>query len=180
MKRKNNKDKFLELLMPVYWSLERYALTIANDYDGAKDIVSETVLDALEGFEKLRNKQAFLSYLFTIAKRKQIDYYHKNSRMNTIPQEIADSFPSSGRNPEDHTDAQFLREALTKLDEDSREALILFEFSGFKQKEIAEMQNTTIANVKVRIHRAKKRLGELLDVNETRPPAYGNQGAENE
>ncbi len=145
------KEKFLNLLKPVYRQLERFALSIARDYDSAKDIVSETVLEALEGYAKLRNEKAFLSYLFTIAKRKQIDYYRKNGRMNAISSYESDNYPSYEQSPEKYTDTQLLREAMKELDDDSREALVLFEFSGFRQSEIAEIQGTTVSNIKVRI-----------------------------
>ena len=162
MLSKKKKDEFFDLLLPLMKPLERFALVIAGNNENAKDIVSETVLQAYRGFEKLKNKQAFLSYLFTIASRKQADYYRKNSRMEYLPDGYAEILPDKSETPEQATDAQLLREALKELDGESREALILFEFSGFKQKEIAEIQSTTVANIKVRIHRAKNKLARIL------------------
>ncbi len=63
-----------------------------------------------------------------------------------------------------------LKLALSKLAPMYRDAFLLREFEGYTYEEIAQVANTTVMNVKVRITRAKKRLRELLQ------PYFGNMG----
>ncbi len=156
----------MKLLMPVYKKLERYALSIANSREQAKDIVGDTVLTAFENFDKLNSEQAFLSYVFTIAKRMKVNQYRKNSRNEEREQEVFDGKNSEEISPEDKTDIELLKEAIDKLPEKYRVALTLYEFSGLTSKEIAEIQDTSVSSVKVRIHRARKKLAEILGVDD--------------
>jgi len=65
--------------------------------------------------------------------------------------------------PLDHAIADdMLNMAMAKIAPIYREAFLLCEFEGYDYSEIAEITNTTEANVKVRITRAKKQLRVLL------------------
>ena len=50
--------------------------------------------------------------------------------------------------------------ALSKLSEDAREILVLSRFQGMKYEQIGQILNITVPNVKVRVHRALKKLKE--------------------
>ncbi|MBI5323717.1 MAG: hypothetical protein HZB41_00270 [Ignavibacteriae bacterium] len=52
----DKKVRFMELLNPVYKRLERFAMSIAQSTEDAKDIVSETVLIAYQSFDSLKNE----------------------------------------------------------------------------------------------------------------------------
>ena len=160
----DKKEKFMQLLEPVYKRLERFAMSIARSTDDAKDIVSETVLIAYQNFDSLKQEQAFLSYLFTIAYREKIKYdksMKKEFSSTTLLNELIDHKPS----PEDLTDVHFLYDALNKLSSKTKDAVILAEIVGLSHKEIAKVQSTSVAVIKVRIHRGKRRLASLLGVS---------------
>ena len=61
--------EFMELYEPCRESLVRFAHAMARNREDALDLVQETTLKAFDSFEKLKNKQAFKSYMFTIASR---------------------------------------------------------------------------------------------------------------
>ncbi|OGU10688.1 MAG: hypothetical protein A2X61_04950 [Ignavibacteria bacterium GWB2_35_12] len=160
----DKKVRFMELLNPIYKRLERFAMSIAHSTDEAKDIVSETVLTAFENFESLKEEKAFLSFLFTIAYREKIKYdkiYKHSSYDTTLINELLDHKPS----PEDLTDVRLLYDAIEKLSTKTKDAVILAEIVGLSHKEIAKVQNTSTAVIKVRIHRGKKKLASLLGVS---------------
>ncbi|MBI5323716.1 MAG: sigma-70 family RNA polymerase sigma factor [Ignavibacteriae bacterium] len=105
-----------------------------------------------------------MSYLFTIAYREKIKYdksMKKTSTSTTYIDELIDHKPS----PEDLTDIHLLYEALNKLSSKTKDAVILAEIVGLSHKEIAKVQNTSVAVIKVRIHRGKKKLASLLGVS---------------
>ncbi len=156
--------QFFDLLEPVYRKLERFALAISRDEHQAKDIVSETVLTAHAGFSKLRNKQAFLSFLFTIARRAVVNEFRKN-RPDRFDYEIEpDNFAKDSMLPDVRTDITLLREAINKLKTKDREAIVLYEISGFSVKELADIQNCSLTAAKVRLFRARKKLAGILGV----------------
>ena len=55
-----------------------------------------------------------------------------------------------------------IRSFIDDLPEDYREVLVLMDLEGFKQKEIAEILDISLENVKIRLHRGRVALrGEL-------------------
>src|SRR5687768_14581158 len=63
------KERFMQLLSPLRHRLMHFARVMTGDYEDAQDLVSDTVLTALEQFDRIRDTTAFLGYLFTIATR---------------------------------------------------------------------------------------------------------------
>lgn len=156
----DKQEQFLRLFQPLQSRLERYALTLVRDRDEAKDIVGETVLKAFEHFDELREPQAFLSYLFTIATRvMQERKFRRADRMSD--EQIEDLFDNHTR-PDTAFDIALLYEALDKLPEDMRTTVILSEITGLTHKEIQQIHGGSISAIKVRIFRAKRRLAKLL------------------
>jgi len=64
-------------------------------------------------------------------------------------------------------DVQALYQALDQLPKVQKEALILFELSGYSIKEIAVIQHSGISAVKQRLARGRRRLGTLLTPRKT-------------
>ncbi|MEW6406176.1 MAG: sigma-70 family RNA polymerase sigma factor [Chloroflexota bacterium] len=58
-----------------------------------------------------------------------------------------------------------IRGFIGRLPEDCRTVLVLSEFEGLKNSEIAEILGVTLATVKIRLHRARERLKEDLMKN---------------
>jgi RNA polymerase sigma-70 factor (ECF subfamily) len=59
--------------------------------------------------------------------------------------------------------SECVREYVDRLPPDHRTVLILKELEGFKNREIADILQITLENVKVRLHRARARLKQELD-----------------
>jgi RNA polymerase sigma-70 factor, ECF subfamily len=57
---------------------------------------------------------------------------------------------------------QHMREALSQLDEQQREVLILRYVEGLRLQDVAEVMGTSVASTKMRHLRAIRRLRELL------------------
>ena len=56
-----------------------------------------------------------------------------------------------------------IRGYIEKLPEDYRAVLVLSEYEGIKNSEIAEILGVTLDTVKIRLHRAKTKLKEELE-----------------
>ncbi len=165
----NEKQRaFLELFKPVEQNLYRYARAMADSYEEAKDLASDTVLAAYEGFESLKHKEAFLSYLFTIASRIAKKKRWRKKFFGVYSEIEANQMPDSAQNADRNIDIELLYEALGQLPAKQKEALVLFEISGFSLKEIQEMQGGSLSAVKSRISRGREKLSLML--TETQDP----------
>jgi RNA polymerase sigma-70 factor (ECF subfamily) len=159
---KDKQKEFLESYEECSESLERYALSLARTREDARELVAKTIASAYERFRKVRDKKAFLAYLFTTARRlffREIEQYH--SRHSSLDAVV--DFISGELSAEDKLDIKHLYKALEEIPQDQKEAILLFDIHGFSGKEIAKIQGTSTANVKIRIHRGKERLRKLLN-----------------
>ncbi|MCX6148667.1 MAG: sigma-70 family RNA polymerase sigma factor [Candidatus Kapabacteria bacterium] len=162
----NKQEDFLFHYDAIKEQLERYVLNLTRNRNDAKDIISETILIAYQNFEQIENKVALLSYLFTISRRLFYQEKYKKKRIDYSSTEFIDELISDDISQEDKMDIQILYKAIDELEENQRETIILAEIMGFAHKEIAKIQDTTVANIKIRIFRAKKALKIKLKIEE--------------
>ena len=153
----------MEAFQPLYAKLWKFILSISRNRDDAKDILSETFLIAYEKFDTLKNERAFLSFLFTIASR--LRNASTNKRKKYYSEEVFDfdDFAGNFLSPEDETDIKLLYKTLDYLPDAQKEAIVLFEIFGFNRTEIANIQNSTVTNVKIRLYRGRKKLEQIIN-----------------
>ncbi|MCP4438349.1 MAG: RNA polymerase sigma factor [Aureispira sp.] len=161
MQANNKQSYFLELYQPHHQKLLRYCESILKDSTDAEDLVSETVLIAYQDLHKLKKVEAFNYYLFGIARNLIRRKYRRKKFWGAFDKEQADQLPAT-QNPELDMDVRLLYDALDKLPEAQKEALILFELSGYSIKEVAAIQNSGLSAVKARLARGRKQLAKLL------------------
>lgn len=155
----------MELLEPVYNRLERFVLAMTHNRDLAKDIIHDTVAVAWQQFDRIRHREAFLSYLFTIATRTYRVYRQRENRMTAATEDFWEYMCDNDTPPDVRADYRALYEAIDQLPEQQREAVVMFELLGFSMKEIQQVQGGTLVSVKVRISRGRKKLARLLGVH---------------
>jgi len=143
--------------------LVNYLVANGSDYPSAGDIAQETFLRLWKKRETLVEDPEQISGLaYTIARNLRTDGWRKTQRevvTGDVPENpVAPASPPS--------DDAYLRERLTaafaELPPLLREAYTLFQVMELSIREIAMRTNTTEANVKVRIFRAKEKLRLLL------------------
>src|SRR5436309_713929 len=121
-------EEFLDLLEPHKAGLLRFCRALATDRDTAKDLSSEAILIAFERFDKMKNKQALKSYLYTTASR--LARITRKEGLRKASYDEASNIEYHGASPDVLADIHFLQEAMEKLPEKQREAIIMFEISG--------------------------------------------------
>jgi len=115
---------------------------------------------AFEKFDEIKNIDSFLYFLFGISIR-----LLSNANRKIKEEEWDDSFvnrASNEQNAEKKMELEDLYKALGMLPNQQREALILFEISGFSIKEIATIQTSSEDAVKKRLSRGRQELTRLL------------------
>ena len=150
----------MSLYKPVHARFERFCKARAYGEMDFKDLMQETVIVAFEKLDELKHKDTFLHFLFGISIR-----ILSNSNRKMREEKWSDSFEdrsSTDFDAEKQLEVDDLYKALGKLQEIQREALILFEISGFSIKEVAAIQETSEDAVKKRLSRGRQQLAKLL------------------
>lgn len=163
------------MLEPRLEDLSRFCLAMTHDPEAGKDLMGDVILAAFERFDTLKADAAFLSFLFTIARRT----FHRRRKREKIFSEYdekkARTIAAGGSPVWIGADVRALYEALAQLPEAQREAIVLFEITGLSLKEVAEVQNASLSAVKSRLARGRDRLAQLLGApgkrNEESQPA---------
>ena len=68
--KKGDKDAFAQLYQHIYKDLYKFAYYVLKDDQDAQDAVSDAVMDAYAGISKLKNPDAFRSWMFKILSAK--------------------------------------------------------------------------------------------------------------
>ncbi len=159
---KAKQDQFLALYKPNHDRFERFCRArVYGDMD-YRDLINDTLLVAFDKFETLKSKDAFLSFLFSISVRIVGNYHQKKKATRFQKEDAILSLNDSNANPQEAADVHFLHEALAQLVDEQREAIILFEISGFSIKEIVAIQGVSESAVKQRLKRGREKLVEIL------------------
>lgn len=143
-------------------SLYRLAYSYTRERHSALDIVQNSVLRALEGYEKLRDTGAVKPWLFRIVVNEANRYMAKNKR--EIPSEPSE-LPEEAyiEKAYEKGDGNAVFEAVLHLPEDMKTVVILRYFEDMSLKEIAEATDTALSTVKSRLYAAHRRLEKTLE-----------------
>ena len=166
MTSEEKQQEFMALLNPVQHKIERYILSMTHNRDTARDLLHDTLLRAYQNFDSLRNKEAFLSYLFTIASNLHKRSFRHNKFRADYDEDFAMEIPDRGTMPDTAADIAIMYRAMETLSEPMREAVLMFEVGGMSLQEIQQIQGSTLSNIKQRVARGRRRLAELLRVHE--------------
>lgn len=159
-------DIIEQLFIEYYNELMLYMLSVCRDKHLAEDIVSEGFFKALmTADDDIKNVKA---WLITVCRNEYFTYCRKNKKTSAV--ELNESVPSSEISLLDKIikDEEYraLYRTLLLLHEEQKEVLTLFYFSGMSVKEISVIIGKSEENVKVILHRARKKLKEILEVTE--------------
>jgi len=162
---KRKQTKFLNLYKPVHDRFERYCRAHAYGDMPYEDLMNESLLVAYKKTDDIRNENAFLSFLIGISIRILANARRKKKADTVWDDTIFNNY----RDPNEYIEKQFeielLHKALARLPDKQREAIILFEITGFSIKEIMQIQESGESAVKQRLIRARKALADII-INE--------------
>lgn len=157
-----NHAAFLKYYEPIHAPFVRYCSTKAFGIMSAEDLVQEAVLESLEAFDKIKNKEKLLSYMIGIVNNKLKNYLRRKKFTGNWDEKMLLKIEAKIKNPTLALDIQFLYKCIEKLKPELAEAIQLYELSGFNIKEISVIQNSSPGAVKTRLYRARKELKKML------------------
>jgi RNA polymerase sigma-70 factor (ECF subfamily) len=149
---------------------------IANP-ETAEDIVQDTFLALYLHLDKVDPPEKLRPYVYRIARNKCYDELRKMGRYEQVslddePVQVRVSFNAQDYNgtPPDEAAHWLLlhlevQEAMNRLPDLQREALILYSEEQMTYAEIADVMDCSVGTIKSRIHHAKRNLRGLLNPN---------------
>ncbi|HET9221418.1 MAG TPA: RNA polymerase sigma factor SigZ [Roseiflexaceae bacterium] len=157
-------DDHLELMWDRYSRrLLAFIRGRVSDHADAEDILQEVFLRVHRNLCCLPEREWSRpdSWIYRIARHLIIDHYRRRRELVTIPE----SLPAEPDIPEDDPEAMLalsLKELIDELPEPYRQALILTEYQGLTQKQLAEWMGLSLSGAKSRVQRARDKLRDML------------------
>lgn len=150
---------------------ERYNKRIYNflarmtiDRALAEDLTQNVFLRMIKYRTSYREGAKFQAWIYQVARNVFSDHYQtvKNRYSNFVDvAKISDHISDSGENEIQQEKEILLQRSMARLTDEQRELLVLTRFQHMKYEEVAELMDTTVANIKVKVHRAIIKLREF-------------------
>lgn len=154
---------FLTAYQDCHEPLLRYCSALAYGKMDVQDLVQDVLVSAYHHFDKIENKDQLLHYLIRAARNRSISIWRKRRHQTELLELHGERLSAQGVSPETILDIQLLYRMLDRLPTKQRDALVLFEISGFSMKEIAEIQSSNVGAVKTKISRGRKKLKQSME-----------------
>ena len=160
-----DRDAFRILVRRHQDTLYAHAVRMVGRSDVAADLVQASLVKAYTSLDRCRNPDKFGAWAYRIVANRCKDYL-KNVRRKDVA--LEDAPPTVGSlDPEDDLERSELRRrldgALARLPEDQREAFVMKHEEGRSYNEMAELLDLSVGALKMRVHRARETLQELLE-----------------
>lgn len=152
----------------------RYLSHFIGDSE-AEDLTQETFVKVHQSLGGFRGEAGLSTWIYRIATNAALDRMRQPSFQRVEQVAVSDEFVeakiSEGQKPpiekgiirDEMNDC--IRGYIEKLPEDYRAVLVLSEYEGLRNGEIAEVLGVTVDTVKIRLHRARAKLREELETN---------------
>lgn len=148
---------------------ERYHKRIFNflakmvmDRDTAADLTQNVFLRVIRYKTSFRDGSRFKPWIYQIARNVFSDHYQRagNRYSGFVDVEKVKDHIAEEHEWDQEEKEQLLHRSMERLTAEQRELLVLTRFQQLKYEEVAEILDTTVANVKVKVHRAIAKLRE--------------------
>jgi RNA polymerase sigma-70 factor (ECF subfamily) len=149
---------------------DRYHLRLFNflarlcqDRELAEDLTQNVFLRMIKYRASYKAGLRFQSWIYQVARNVFTDHYQtqKNKRAGFVDVEkVGEWMEDKEEYAMMEEQEKVLARSMAMLNEEQRELLLLTRFQHLKYEEVATMMGTTVANIKVKVHRAIGKLRE--------------------
>ena len=146
--------------------LFRHAVRMTREHDVAADLVQASFVKAYTNIAHCRDPHRFGAWLYRILANACKDHL-KSKRRRDVSIEDQVNLTDASASPSSDLERSELRKvldaAIARLPDSLREAFVLKHVEGRSYEEIAELMDTSVPALKMRVHRAREALKEVLD-----------------
>jgi RNA polymerase sigma factor (sigma-70 family) len=169
---------FEDLAMPLFESLYNFAHWLTQNREDAEDLVQETYVKALKGFELFQRGSNFRAWMFQILKNTFLSSRARLELRMTVPlssEEMLTVLPTTSDTAEsilvDRSRQDVVRRSIEQLPIIFREVILLCDVEEASYQEIANTLSIPIGTVMSRLARARKAIRESLRRIADAPPS---------
>ena len=166
--------EFWEIYDQFYGKVRKFILALVKDEWVADDLIQETFLRIQNNLKSLKDSSKLSSWIFRIAYNLCQDHFRqlKRSRkeeridqeeMEDLKEALVQRGPDIQKELEQRQMGECVQNQIDLLSESLRTVVLLFDIMEFGHQEIADILGVTVENVKVRLHRARKKLKAILE-----------------
>ncbi len=147
------------------------AMKMLKNKEEAEEIAQDTFIKAYKALQKFNGESKFSTWLYKIAYRNCLDSLKKitkNYNTETIDEVNSNKIQETSNvleSIERKERSEVMKKCMHKLPEEERSILWFFYFDELSLNEITEVTGLSTANVKVKLHRARKRLLSIVKRN---------------
>jgi RNA polymerase sigma factor (sigma-70 family) len=151
----------------------RLAVRFTGNEDGAQDLAQESLLQAYQSLNNLRDPARFKSWLCGIVlnicrshlRDRKIVFFSLEAILGGLhfyPAPLYETIVTPEKIAEEREQYQTVLDAVNALSAVDRDIILLFYYAQLSLPEIVSVMNIPAGTIKVRLHRARQRLKSLL------------------
>ena len=130
------------------------------DPSTAEDIRQDVFVKIQSRLDTLEDPGKLQSWIYLIARNAIIDHYRTRKQTTEVPETLPAEPPENNVELEELKAA--FRRMIYSLPDLYRDALVMTEFEGLTQKELAERLGISLSGAKSRVQRGREQLKEML------------------
>ena len=166
--RKGNVQAFSYLVEKYQKLVYTLALKLLKRPEDAEELAQDTFIKAYQKLDTYEGKSKFSTWLYSITynagiselRKRRIDFKSLEDQRFSDQDEMKMHDYYSETKKEDQE--KYLNLALGKLPEDDQVLVTLYYYENQSMDDISEITGLTVSNIKVKIHRARKKMYSLL------------------
>ena len=175
----SERDRFAKLIRQHYQVLYRAAYRLTGSTVDAEDLVQEVCVRAYPRLDEVEALEHPRGWLLRVLYRLFVDlrrrYERRNVRAIDENEEFLSGEPSPAEEAERALDRRRIEDAWRHLNPEHRLLLVLHDVEGYSLAEIQSLTGLKDGTIKSRLHRARVRLGRLLQRDQVVTSAIAEQ-----
>lgn len=167
--RRGDEAAWREVVESTHREVYTLCLRILKDPDDAAEATQDSYLKAWRGLAGFRGEARFSTWLYRVATNAAISKLRSKKRRTSREVQGDDDWLAEMPSPASteasagrRSDLRRVEQAIQTLPDQLRVAVLLRDVYGLSTEEAARQMDCSVTAAKVRVHRARKRLKELL------------------
>jgi RNA polymerase sigma-70 factor (ECF subfamily) len=166
--QQGEREAFDELVRQTYVETFTLACRLTGNEEDARDVAQDAYLRAWRGIGRFRGEAQFSTWMYRITANAAATHTHRRRRLRTEQlddyaepvEERLEALPGPAAESAEALDR--VSSAIATLPAKLRHVVVLKDVYGLSHEDIASELDISVAAAKVRLHRARRKLKDLL------------------